>query len=147
MKLLFIAIFLFIGFIQITSCKKKEEAFIEVDKLVERDGKYYPKDSDIPFTGKAIKYSSDGKHKIVEGEIYQGLQHGKQIAWFVSGQTSSEQEWRAGVPDSIKEWDQSGNLIIFSPGRDWEMPIDFIFNIDWSFLNSSKNNDIEKYNF
>ena len=137
-------IIIFIGVALVTGCRERGEKVVSSNDIIDYKDRVYEKDSQVPYTGKMVDYYRNSSQKMFENYFHKGLLHGKQFAWFSSGQTYTEAGWRYGRPDSLKKWDKSGSLIIYDPPLNWQKPIDFIFKIDWSSFKFPKSNYTEK---
>ena len=107
---------------------------INIDELVERDGIWHSKDTNKPYSGKAVKYlengqkdfevtlkngKADGKatewyengQKGFEGTFKDGELIGKLTYWYENGQKGSEGTFKDGSLISVKCWDEDGNEI------------------------------------
>lgn len=68
---------------------------VEKSKLFKRGDLWYEVNSETPFTGKSVKYWSNGQ-KQSEGEYLNGKMHGKWTNWNENGQKKHEYEYRNG---------------------------------------------------
>lgn len=61
------------------------EKVLENNELVQRNGFWYEKNAEIPFTGKVVEYYENGQ-MAWENELYEGKLSGKCSIWDVDGQ-------------------------------------------------------------
>ena len=66
----------------------------ETDSVVERDGLYYEKFSDTPFTGKLTRYSNDGQ-LLEKGSFKNGVREGEYVFYW------SREGWNGPVPTGL----------------------------------------------
>ena len=62
-----------------------------MDDLVQRDGRYYKKFTEVPFTGE-----TEG---LDQGRFKNGKREGPWVEYYDNGQLSSRTEWRNGKPE------------------------------------------------
>ena len=77
----------------IVGCSK-EPINIEIT-LVERDGIYYTRDTNKPYSGLGISLYDDGKKK-EEGTYRNGKKDGKWTKWHANGQIKEETTYKDG---------------------------------------------------
>ena len=71
----------------IVGCSKEPINFEEM--LVEKEGVYYTKDTNKPYTGDVFSLYEDGQKKS-EGALKDGYYNGKWTSWFSDGQKYTE---------------------------------------------------------
>lgn len=83
---------------------------VNYKKLEEREGIYYLKDSDTPYTGKA--YEGDERWQEKEGNFKDGKMDGLFTEWHGNGQKEAEAIFKDGklVEGSEKRWNRKGEL-------------------------------------
>ncbi len=83
---------------------------VNYKKLEEREGIYYLKDSDTPYTGKA--YEGDGRQQEKEWNYKDGKMDGLFTEWHGNGQKEAEAIFKDGklVEGSEKRWNRKGEL-------------------------------------
>ncbi|MFL2480368.1 MAG: PDZ domain-containing protein [Verrucomicrobiales bacterium] len=89
---------------------------VNYEKLEEREGIYYLKDSDTPYTGYA--YEGEGRHKDKEGNFKDGkmdglyeewYDNGKREVWYKDGHKEEEINYKNGKMDGLwVEWYENG---------------------------------------
>ena len=88
--------------------KKNLSRVVDGDKVEEREGVIYLKDSKIPFTGKAFALHENGKKKM-EGNFKNGKKDGLKTSWYEDGQKRSEDNFKDGKKDGLTTvWYESG---------------------------------------
>ena len=76
---------------------------INSDDLVERDGLFYEKFMDVPFTGNSIG--------IEQGKLIKGKREGEWIKYFENGQLQHKQNYKDGKRDGEQlEYYENGQL-------------------------------------
>ena len=95
MKTLFLLPILLLSLLS-TSCWS-----VDSDDLLERDGLYYEKFSDTPFTGKFIEYHEDG-YLWMTSSFKNGLQEGESVLYHPNGQVQSKGIYKNGEREG--EW-------------------------------------------
>jgi len=75
--------------------KKKS---IQMDEVVKRDGIFYRKFSNIPFTGHIESYHTNGQLKII-GDFSDGKKVGNWVEYYISGIKKSEGHFANGKKD------------------------------------------------
>ena len=68
---------------------------INIDELVERDGIWHSKDTNKPYSGKAVKYLENGQ-KDFEVTLKNGKADGKATEWYENGQKGFEGTFKDG---------------------------------------------------
>ena len=115
----------------IVGCSKEP---INYEKLlVERNNKFYTKDTNKPYTGVVFSLYDDGKKKqegtVKDGKsngvwtvwykngnkkyerIYKnGRKHGLWTWWYENGQKKTKGYWKEGKLISEKEWNENGSI-------------------------------------
>ena len=101
----------------VAEAKPKPEGVNIEKKLEEREGIYYVKDSDTPYTGKVYELypSRTGLptgEKEMEGNFKDGKRDGLWMAWHRNGQKKGEVNFKDGklVEGSEKRWNEKGEL-------------------------------------
>ena len=69
---------------------------VKIEDLVKRDGLYYPKFSEVPFTGKVT-----GNY---QGKIKDGKRHGPWVKYHENGQLSAKGTFKDGGRDGPWVW-------------------------------------------
>lgn len=68
------------------------------DDLVHRDGLYYKKFTDVPFTGFIVRRSGRG---LSQGEIKNGKKEGAWVVYYNNGQLSDKGTWKDGKKEGV----------------------------------------------
>jgi hypothetical protein len=68
------------------------------DELVERDGLYYPKFSDVPFTGEV---TGTEKGYFQKGNLKNGKREGVWVEYHDNGQLGSKGSYKNGVKEGV----------------------------------------------
>ena len=71
---------------------------IEIDEVVKRDGTYYKKFSNAPFSGHVESYYTNGQLKII-GEFSDGKKVGEWVEYYKSGTKKNEGQFTYGKKD------------------------------------------------
>ncbi len=99
--------------------KKNLSKVVDGNKVEEREGVIYLKDSKIPFTGKAIALHENGQKKM-EGNFKNGKKDGLETSWYEDGQKRSEDNFKDGKLDGLSIFwfpnGQKGNEGIYKDG-------------------------------
>jgi len=95
-------LFLFVG------CSSPEPINYE-ETLNTRDGVFYTKDTNEPYSGQVFSLYDDGKKK-KEGTFKDGKQNGLWTMWYVSGQKRYEGTYKDGEIISRKGWNEDGSV-------------------------------------
>ena len=69
---------------------------VDYDDLVFRDGLYYKKFTDEPFSGDVV-----GQER---GKVVKGKPEGKWTRWRENGQLIQRKNYKNGIPDGLFEW-------------------------------------------
>ena len=79
-------------------------------ELVEKDGTYYDKVKDTPYTGEA--YSNFRDHgKKSSGHLLKGKKEGEWVQWHESGKISTKENYVNGQANGIwEQWFQNGKI-------------------------------------
>ena len=72
-----------------------EKISIQIDDVVKRDGTYYKKFSNVPFSGQLESYHPNGQLKII-GEFSDGKKVGEWIEYYMSGIKKNEGQFADG---------------------------------------------------
>ena len=81
---------------------------INFDELVEIDGIFYTKDTNKPYSGKAVEYLENGQ-KYYEVTFKDGKADGKVTEWHENGQKELEATFKDGEYDGLwTAWDENG---------------------------------------
>ena len=76
---------------------------VDYGELIERDGLYFEKFSDVPYTGKVI-----GEEL---GSMSKGLREGEWVGYYYNGQLESKENFKNGLRDGKSVWyHDNGNL-------------------------------------
>ena len=87
---------------------KPELEGVNQDELEEREGIYYFKDSDTPYTGKVYGLYENGQKKS-EGNYKDGKPDGLRVWWHENGQKKSEVKYKDGKPNGLYvSWHKNG---------------------------------------
>ena len=92
----------------IVGCSSPEPINYE-ETLNERDGVFYTKDTNEPYSGPVFSLYDDGK-KNKEGTFKDGKEDGLWTWWFENGQKKSEPIWKDGEFISSKSWNEDGSV-------------------------------------
>ena len=99
--------------------KKNLSKVVDGNKVEEREGVIYLKDSKIPFTGKAFALHENGQKKM-EGNFKNGKKDGLETSWYEDGQKRSEDNFKDGKLDGLSIFwfpnGQKGNEGIYKDG-------------------------------
>ena len=91
----------------IVGCSSPEPINYETT-LIERDGVFYTKDTNKPYSGPVFSLNHKGQKK-VEGTYKDGKRDGLWTKWYRSGQKKSERNYKEGLRDGLHtEWSRSG---------------------------------------
>ena len=89
--------------------KKPEKEPINYETLVEKDGVFYTKDTNKPYSGKVFGLYEVGGQKISEGTLKDGKLDGKWTDWHDNGQKYKEGIYKDGLKDrKWTYWDENG---------------------------------------
>ena len=98
---------------------KPELEGVNQDELEEREGIYYFKDSDTPYTGKVYGLYENGQKKS-EGNYKDGKRDGLSLEWYKKGQKKRETNYKDGKKDGLSIFwlanGQKGNEGIYKDG-------------------------------
>ena len=87
---------------------KPELEGVNQDELEEREGIYYFKDSDTPYTGKVYGLYENGQKK-AEVNFKDGKRDGLELQWYENGQKQFEANFKDGKPDGLNlGWHENG---------------------------------------
>tara|TARA_A100001015_G_scaffold181592_1_gene202139 strand:+ start:1878 stop:2480 length:603 start_codon:yes stop_codon:yes gene_type:complete len=78
----------------------EEKISIQIDDVVKRDGTYYRKFSNTPFSGQVESYYTNGQLKIM-GEFSDGKKVGQWVAYYMSGNKKNEGQFANGKKDGF----------------------------------------------
>ena len=95
----------------------REKQVVDFDLIEEREGIRYLKDSDTPYTGKAISLYENGQ-KEHETNFEDGEVDGLSVYWYENGQKKLEVNYKDGEKISEKHWNEEGELIGEYPPKD-----------------------------
>lgn len=84
----------------LSACSQAPDLQVAYVDLVEREGRYYQKFSDDPFTGLAVGSMA--------GEIRNGLWHGKVLTFNSGGQLLVRESFREGILNGNSTWFRDG---------------------------------------
>jgi antitoxin component YwqK of YwqJK toxin-antitoxin module len=99
----------------------------ETDSVVERDGLYYEKFSETPFTGKFIKYDEDGQLSD-KGSFKNGLREGEWVRYYDNGQLSRKGSYKNGKKEG--EWvryHENGQLMSRGSDKNGKREGEFVY--------------------
>jgi len=103
----------------IVGCSK-EPINIETT-LVERDGIFYTKDTNKPYSGPVFSLYEGGEKKS-EGNIKDGKGDGKWTLWYENGQKQSEKTYKDGKEDGLGTyWYENGKKSYEGTFKDGEL--------------------------
>ena len=80
-----------------------EKISIQIDDVVKRDGTYYRKFSNAPFSGHVESYYTNGQLKII-GEFSDGKKVGEWIEYYMSGNKKNEGQFANGKKNGSWEY-------------------------------------------
>ena len=130
-KLLFI-----ISLLLIVGCSQEP---INIETLVERDGVFYTKDTNEPYSGSVFSLDKNGRNKLEsileDGKMISyknlewwddgqkryeviwkdGKKDGLSTFWYENGQKKSEPIWKDGEFISSKSWNEDGSVVVPPP--------------------------------
>ena len=90
---------------------KPELEGVDTNKLVAREGIYYIRGSDTPYTGKCFELYDNGQ-KSTEGNFKYGKKDGLWLMWHKNGQKSVEGNFKDGkLVGSQKWWNSKGESV------------------------------------
>ena len=108
---------------------KTEEPLVETKPKLEgvneneleyREGIYYLKDSDTPYTGKSYGLYFNGQ-KSAEGNFKDGKRHGLSTQWYENGQKQMEGNWKDGNMHGLWiSWNEDGTELFRFTYKDGE---------------------------
>jgi antitoxin component YwqK of YwqJK toxin-antitoxin module len=112
----------------IVGCSSPEPINYE-ETLNERDGVFYTKDTNKPYSGQVFSLFEDGKKK-EEGTYKDGIKKGVWTFRYENGQKKLERTYKDGRQDSLMTyWDNDGKVY---KGK--------FINIDWDDIDFSSSN-------
>ena len=68
---------------------------LSINDLIEKDGLYYEKFTDVPFTGNVV-----GEY---QGKIRKGKREGEWLVYYENGQLESKGNYKYGILGSLQE--------------------------------------------
>ena len=81
---------------------------VNLDELEVREGVFYLKSSNSPYTGKGFKFHDNGQKK-GEANLKDGKQDGLMVSWHENGQKESEANLKDGKQDGLAVyWYENG---------------------------------------
>ena len=80
------------------------------DQAEKREGIWYRKGSDAPYTGKIFSLYENGQ-TMNEGKYKDGKLHGFTVWWNENGQKQGEANFKYGKRISIKFWNSKGESV------------------------------------
>ena len=92
----------------IVGCSKPEPINYE-EILNERDGVYYTKDTNKPYSGPVFSLYENGRKKM-DGTIKNGKGDGLVTWWYENGQKKYERTYKDEKLISKKEWNEDGSI-------------------------------------
>ena len=81
----------------------EEKTSIQIDDVVKRDGTYYRKFSNAPYSGHVESYYKNGQLKII-GEFSDGKKVGEWIEYYMSGNKKNEGQFANGKKNGSWEY-------------------------------------------
>ena len=79
-------------------------------ELEDRQGVFYPVNSETPFTGKSIGHYENGQKKL-EGNFKDGKREGLHTMWHENGQKKLEGNFKDGKPEGLHtSWYENGKI-------------------------------------
>lgn len=112
------------------------EDLVYIQKGNESSGKFYIKDSTIPFTGIAYDESKDGKYLFRTKEYKDGLPNGKDIGTYYNGTLEFEFYYKNGKLDGVgKSYDRDGKILFhaeFNKGDTVKILVDKMTNVKYN---------------
>ena len=107
---------------------------VNIDELEDREGVFYLKSSNSPYTGKFFDFHDNGQkkgeanlkdgkphgdatgwhengQKESEANLKDGKQHGLSVLWHKNGQKKAEGNFKDGTPISEKFWNSKGEEV------------------------------------
>jgi antitoxin component YwqK of YwqJK toxin-antitoxin module len=89
-------------------CGEKKSDGVNQDELEDREGVFYLKNSDSPYTGKYFEFHDNGQKKSEEN-FKDGKPHGIGFSWYENGQKKVEANLKDGKPDGLSVyWYENG---------------------------------------
>jgi len=90
----------------IVGCSKPEPINLE-EMLIEREGHYFRKDTNKPYSGPVFSLYRDGQKK-EEGILKKGYFDGKHIYWYENGQKKFEKNYSYSPKNELSYWKLDG---------------------------------------
>jgi antitoxin component YwqK of YwqJK toxin-antitoxin module len=87
----------------------------QTDSVVERDGLYYKKFSNTPFTGEFIKYGENGQLE-KKGNYKNGKEEGEWVEYYDNGQLFEKGNFKNGEMEGEWIW-YSKDGTVYNPYR------------------------------
>ena len=81
-------------------CGEKKSDGVNLDELEDREGVFYLKNSNSPYTGKCFEFHENGQ-KETEMTFKGGKMDGPAVWWYENGQKKSEENYKDGKPDGL----------------------------------------------
>lgn len=90
------------------------------EDFIERDGRVYPPDEDVPYTGSvAMRYGNEG---LALCHCKNGLLHGTSTSWYQNGQKRSEHTYHEGKLSGLStKWFENGQKMDQGNYRDGKL--------------------------
>jgi antitoxin component YwqK of YwqJK toxin-antitoxin module len=89
-------------------CGEKKSEDVNLDELEVREGVFYLKSSNSPYTGKFFDFHDNGQKK-GEANLKDGKPHGDATGWHENGQKESEANLKDGKPHGLfVAWHENG---------------------------------------
>ena len=89
-------------------CGEKKSDGVNLDELEDREGVFYLKESNSPYTGKSFEFHENGQKKSEE-TWKDGKQHGLAHLYYENGQREQESNWKDGKGTGlITDWYEDG---------------------------------------
>ena len=84
--------------------------YVYLDELVTRDGLYYKKFTNVPFTGSAVGLSRSAVGE-VQGQISKGKREGVSLGYYENGQLARKGNFKEGKEEGeTLYYDEKGQL-------------------------------------
>ena len=89
-------------------CGEKKSDGVNLDELEDREGVFYLKNSNSPYTGKCFEFHDNGQKKSEEN-YKDGKPDGLLVYWYENGQKQTEINYKDGKPHGIGfNWYENG---------------------------------------
>ncbi len=102
-------------------CGEKKSDGVNVDELEDREGVFYLKLSNTPYTGKSFEFHENGNKKS-ELTLKEGKIDGLLLQWHANGQKKTEVNFKDGKEDGLRvSWYKDGQKEQESNWKDGQM--------------------------